>query len=107
MNTKTIQNTLKISMIVLVGLFFMPLASKGEEKMLPPETTIEKAIDYYIEASWKEKKLKPAVAADDTVWLRRVSLDLAGRIPTASEAKAFAEDKDPAKRQKTIERLIA
>jgi hypothetical protein len=89
MNTKTIQNTLKISMIVLMGLFFMPLASKGEEKMLPPETSIEKAIDYYIEASWKEKKLKPAVAADDTVWLRRVSLDLAGRIPTASEAKAF------------------
>ena len=104
---KTIQNTLKISMTVLVGLFFLPLTSKGEEKMLPPETSIEKAIDYYIEASWKEKKLKPAVAADDTVWLRRVSLDLAGRIPTASEAKAFAEDKDPTKKQKTIEKLIA
>ena len=67
MNKKTTQYTVKTSLIVLMGLFFMPLESKGEEKMLPPETSIEKAIDYYIEASWKEKKLKPAVAADDTV----------------------------------------
>lgn len=43
----------------------------------------------------------------DADFLRRVTLDVAGVIPTADEARAFLGDADPAKREKLIDRLIA
>ena len=45
--------------------------------------------------------------ADDAEFLRRVYLDLAGRIPTRDEAVAFFDDKDPEKRTKLIDKLLA
>src|SRR5207249_3385127 len=38
--------------------------------------------------------------------LRRVTLDLNGRIPTVEEAKAFLADRSPDKRSRTIRRLM-
>ena len=72
----------------------------ADDPLLPPETSIEKAIDHYIGANWKDKNIKPGQSADDFTWLRRVTLDLVGRIPTPLEARSFAQDKDPAKKTK-------
>lgn len=47
-----------------------------------------------------------AEPADDAEFLRRVSIDLTGKLPTANQARKFFADKDPAKRQKLIDRLI-
>jgi hypothetical protein len=48
-----------------------------------------------------------APAASDEEFLRRVTLDLAGIIPTADESQAFAADKSAAKRTQAIDRLLA
>ena len=48
----------------------------------------------------------PAPLADD-LWLRRVSMDLIGRGPTATEAAAFLNSKHPDKRAKLIDSLLA
>lgn len=48
-----------------------------------------------------------APVADDAAFLRRVSLDLAGRIPSSVEARAFLEDRSADKRAKLIDRLLA
>ena len=40
------------------------------------------------------------------MFLRRISLDLTGRLPTADEVRAFLEDQDSAKRDKLIDRLL-
>ena len=45
--------------------------------------------------------------AADAEFLRRITLDLAGTIPTADQARAFLADADPAKREKLIDRLLA
>ena len=45
--------------------------------------------------------------ANDSEFLRRVSLDLNGMPPSADEARAFLTDSDPAKREKLIDRLFA
>jgi hypothetical protein len=45
--------------------------------------------------------------ASDAEFLRRITLDLAGTIPTADQARAFLADADPAKREKLIDRLLA
>jgi hypothetical protein len=44
---------------------------------------------------------------DDAEFLRRVSLDLAGVIPTAEQARSFLANTDPQKREKLIDSLLA
>ncbi|MEW4526740.1 DUF1549 domain-containing protein [Maioricimonas sp. JC845] len=48
-----------------------------------------------------------APPADDAEFVRRVYLDLAGRIPTADEARAFLNDESSEKRSALIDRLMA
>ena len=62
------------------------------------------AIDKAIAAA-ADGPLAPPVS--DAEFLRRVSLDFSGTIPTATEARQFLADKDSGKRAKLIDRLIA
>jgi hypothetical protein len=55
---------------------------------------------------WQAHQITPAPLADDATFLRRVTLDLAGRIPTYAEARAFAADRTPDKRARVIRRLM-
>jgi hypothetical protein len=63
-------------------------------------------IDKRIARRWAAKGVKPAASAADGEFLRRVSLDLAGRIPAAADVRAFLDDKSPNKRQRLVERLL-
>src|SRR5688572_26759388 len=64
-------------------------------------------IDQHIAAGWAAAKVEPAPPADDAEFLRRVYLDLAGRIPAVAEVREFLRDTRPDKRQRVIERLLA
>jgi hypothetical protein len=72
-------------------------------------------IDKLIAEHWKAKNVTPAPAADDAQFLRRVTLDLNGRIPaivsSASDrpisARDFIENPDPDKRAKLVRMLLA
>ena len=44
---------------------------------------------------------------DDNTFLRRITLDLAGRLPTLDEVRAFQSDDNSQKRDAVIERLLA
>ncbi len=48
-----------------------------------------------------------ATAADDAEFLRRVYLDLNGIVPTATAVRTFLADKDPQKRTRLIDQLLA
>ncbi|MCB1235058.1 MAG: DUF1549 domain-containing protein, partial [Verrucomicrobiae bacterium] len=50
--------------------------------------------------------LPPSAVCDDNTYLRRVTVDIAGRLPTAEETKAFLADKDGAKRAGAVDRLL-
>ena len=43
---------------------------------------------------------------DDATFLRRVTIDIAGRLPTPEETKAFLQNQDPKKRQQWIDQLL-
>lgn len=45
--------------------------------------------------------------SDDSTFLRRVTVDIAGRLPTLEETEAFLADGDPNKRAKRIDDLLA
>jgi len=63
-------------------------------------------IDRHVFAKLKELQLNPAPIASDEVFLRRVYLDTIGLIPTAAEARAFLDSKEPDKRARLIDRLL-
>src|SRR5580704_5999597 len=66
-------------------------------------------IDREIDAKLERLKIQPSPVADDAAFLRRVSLDLTGLLPTPEAVRAFVADPAPsrAKRSKMIDRLIA
>jgi hypothetical protein len=49
---------------------------------------------------------KPAALTTDEQFLRRVYLDVTGRLPSAEEVTRFTADPDPRKREKLIDRLL-
>ncbi len=51
--------------------------------------------------------LPPSAVCDEATFLRRVTLDLAGRLPTSDEAAAFTADQAPDKRARRIDALLA
>ncbi|MGE3807267.1 MAG: DUF1549 and DUF1553 domain-containing protein [Gemmataceae bacterium] len=63
-------------------------------------------IDQLIAARWQKEGIKPAAQADDAEFMRRAYLDLAGRIPRVSEARAFLEDTRSDKRERLVEELL-
>jgi hypothetical protein len=66
-------------------------------------------IDQLNDAKLKRLKIQPSAEVDDATFLRRVSEDLTGQLPTPAEVKAFVADPTPtrAKRAKTIDDLMA
>jgi len=63
-------------------------------------------IDKYVIAELKRKQLRPPGMSSDEQFLRRTYLNIAGRIPTYEEAKAFLADEDEGKRLKLVSDLI-
>jgi hypothetical protein len=70
---------------------------------LPPERNL---IDRTVFSKLKVLGIPPSPLADDATFLRRVSIDIAGTTPTEREVTAFLADRDPAKRDKLIDRLL-
>ncbi len=63
-------------------------------------------IDEHVAARWKERGVTPAPVADDAVFVRRLHLDLHGRIPDILAARDFADDPDKDKRARLVARLL-
>jgi hypothetical protein len=76
------------------------------QQLLPPDKPIPEAVDHYIDAALREQGIKPAPPADDATLIRRLTLDLVGRIPTAAEVRAYVASTEPDKRVKLVDRLI-
>lgn len=68
---------------------------------------IVQRIDQEIQKPLEEAKLKASSRTDDAEFMRRVYLDLTGKIPSAEKAAAFLDSQEPAKRAQLIDELLA
>jgi Protein of unknown function (DUF1549)/Protein of unknown function (DUF1553) len=68
--------------------------------------TLAATLDRRLAEHWAAEGLEAAPPAEDSVFLRRVYLDLAGHIPPIHEARDFVDDRSPDKRSVLIERLL-
>jgi len=84
-----------------------PAANPGPEFVRKPAPGAAKLTAVELEALLREE-IGGAMAepVSDEVFLRRVTLDIAGRQPTLEELEAFVADESPAKREATIDRLL-
>lgn len=64
-------------------------------------------IDELVASKWKKLGLHPSPVSDDATYLRRVTVDLCGRLPNPEEVRAFLADTSPDKRDKVVDRLLA
>ena len=64
-------------------------------------------IDELIDAKLKRLKIQPSPLASDDEFLRRVTLDLTGKLPEPDEVRAFLEGDSKDKRAGKIDELIA
>ena len=67
---------------------------------------VARAIDQHIAEFLSAAKLKPSPVTDDAAFLRRLYLDLTGRVPTADQAAAFLDGDGPGRRAKLIDALL-
>jgi hypothetical protein len=79
----------------------LPLGAPVEN--LPPAKNY---VDELVFKQLKQVGMPPSEVCDDATFVRRVTLDVAGRLPTPAEVTTFLGDQDPAKRDKLIDRLV-
>lgn len=86
---------------------WLGLVSSATAADAPEARALAARIDHHLEAGWKRAGVTPAAAVADTAFLRRLTLDLTGLIPTTAEVRAFLQDTAPDKRARAVERLLS
>src|SRR5690242_19420328 len=95
-----------LSAVALFAAFQAPLRADppaAEEECCctaPDAKALAAKIDEHVAKGWKKAGVQPAPGASDAEFLRRVYLDLAGRIPSVAEARRFLASKRPDKRER-------
>ncbi len=91
------RGTLAVATLSVVAVVLPAVASAANESA---------QIDRFIEQDLIRQKTRPLPASTDEEFLRRIYLDIIGRIPTAEEAKTFLDFEAPNKRSVLINELL-
>ncbi|MEM6295311.1 MAG: DUF1549 and DUF1553 domain-containing protein [Myxococcota bacterium] len=67
---------------------------------------IDATLDRLVADGWARAGVSPSPMADDATYLRRVTLDLTGRIPTPEAVTRFLADSSPGKRRALVDQLL-
>ena len=86
-----------------VGVFRAIIPQGLPVPATPPEKTF---IDTLVFAKQRQLGIPPSPLCDDATFIRRVSIDVAGRLPTVSEVEQFIADPDAGKRDRLVDRLV-
>jgi hypothetical protein len=80
----------------------VPLGQKTPSYQFPSQTLV----DAFTHKKWQQLGLVPSELCTDSQFIRRVSMDITGTLPTPAEVTAFVNSKDPAKRDKLVDSLL-
>jgi hypothetical protein len=68
--------------------------------------TVTARLDTHFTDAWQKAGIAPAPAVDDTRYLRRIYLDIAGTLPPPEKIRAFLLDPSPDKRALAVDELL-
>ncbi len=83
------------------------VVSMSGSELPSADLPIEQVIDQFTQQRLDAEKVTAAPQAGDANLLRRLMLDVAGRIPTPAEATAYVANSSAAKRVELVDRLLA
>jgi hypothetical protein len=83
--------------------FLVPLTDETVDLSKEPRHNF---IDKEVLATLASLRVPVSEMADDATYLRRLTLDLTGRLPQASRVKAFLKDQDVDKRAKLVDEML-
>ncbi len=72
----------------------------------PPETKPVNYVDELVNAKLQKLRILPSELCSDEVFLRRVTVDITGKLPTGEEYRQFVADSSADKRAKLIDGLL-
>jgi hypothetical protein len=93
--------------LVVAAVLLVVESTVRADDPLPPDRAIAEVVDHYIDRALRKAAIQAVTAADDATLIRRFTLDLAGRIPTVAESRAFIGSTDSDKRVRLVDRLMA
>jgi hypothetical protein len=82
------------------------IAGKDQQHNAQVADTV-KFINQKLEETWKSEKVVPSRYTNDHEFIRRVTLDIIGRIATPEEMEQYFKDPERKRRSMLIERLLA
>ena len=81
-----------------------PLQLRWQESSTDEPADI--ALDRLLTNYWQKNGIEPPPIVDDATFLRRVSLDLVGLLPTPEELAKFVADDSPGKRSRKVHEIL-
>ena len=66
----------------------------------------QNAVDTYMLAAWRKRGIEPANLCSDTVFIRRVYVDVTGTLPEPADVLVFVADTSPDKRARLVDALL-
>jgi len=95
------------TVLIAAGLVSALSATAATAQRHQPGVSVAaRAIDRLVESHLTDQGMRPRPLADDRTFVRRVYLDIAGRIPTATELAEFASRASNDKRRQLIDELL-
>jgi hypothetical protein len=95
-----------LTLLVIIACGFLVSPPVMADDLLGPETAVSVAVDTYIDQRLEARGITAGPAADDATVLRRTTLDLAGRIPTAKEQQWYFDLPAAERREALVDRLM-
>lgn len=91
----------------LLGYLGAPVKVRANETDQRDARALAARIDARIADHWKKKQVSPTTSADSSAFVRRVHLDLVGRIPDLITSRDYPQNNDPAKMGKLVDKLLS
>lgn len=85
---------------------FRAIVPHGAPRDSIPDFEAVTEIDRLAAEKWKKLGLLPSKVVDDATFLRRITIDVCGRLPTVDETRTFLADSAADKRTRLVDRLL-
>lgn len=83
-----------------------PMPAQAAREPAPSATEGSRAIDAAVDEKLRRLRVTPSERCTDEEFLRRVTLDLCGTLPTPEECRRFLADEAPDRRRRVVDELL-
>ncbi len=99
---------LSIALVLIAMVWFVPVLARSEGVVfsVSPSDPTEQ-INEHLCRAWDKLSVSPAEPCSDRTFVRRLFLDLAGRVPTTVEIETFLSDSSDSRRERLIDQLLS